>query len=88
MGTAVFTNGEFWIMGGETSTGPGATADGVYSRVDVYNPTTDTWRSGPAMPTARHGIFPVLNGTQIHVAGGGVKAGFSSSTVHEVLAPV
>ena len=78
MGTAVFTNGEFWVMGGETITGAGATADGVYSRVDVYNPTTNSWRSGPAMPTARHGIFPVLDGTQIHVAGGGVKAGFSS----------
>jgi N-acetylneuraminic acid mutarotase len=88
MGTAVFTNGEFWVIGGETLTGAGATADGVYSRVDVYNSTTNTWRSGPAMPTARHGIFPVVDGTQIHVAGGGVKAGFSSSTVHEVLKPV
>jgi N-acetylneuraminic acid mutarotase len=88
MGTAVFTNGEFWIMGGETSTGAGATADGVYSRVDVYKPTTNTWRAGAAMPTARHGIFPVLDGTRIHVAGGGVKAGMSSSSVHEVLAPV
>jgi N-acetylneuraminic acid mutarotase len=88
MGTAVFTNGEFWVMGGETSTGAGATTDGVYNRVDVYNPTTNTWRSGPPMPTARHGIYPVLNGTQIHVAGGGVKSGFSSSTVHEVLKPV
>ncbi len=88
MGTAVFTNGEFWVMGGETSTGAGATADGVYNRVDVYNPTTNTWRAGPPMPTARHGIFPVLDGTRIRVAGGGVRAGFSSSTVHEVLAPV
>ena len=85
MGTAVFAHGEFWIMGGETLDGPGATADHVYSRVDVYNPTTNSWRAGPAMPTARHGIFPVLDGTRIHLAGGGVQAGHSSSTVHEVL---
>jgi N-acetylneuraminic acid mutarotase/glucose/arabinose dehydrogenase len=85
MGTAVFANGEFWVMGGETLDGPGATADHVYDRVDVYNPATNSWRTGPAMPTARHGIFPVLDGTRIHVAGGGVKAGGSSSTVHEVL---
>jgi N-acetylneuraminic acid mutarotase len=85
MGTAVYIEGEFWVMGGETLDGPGATADGVYNRVDVYNPITNTWRAGPAMPTARHGIFPVLDGTRIHVAGGGVKSGFSSSTVHEVL---
>jgi N-acetylneuraminic acid mutarotase len=84
MGTAVFANGEFWVMGGETHDGAGATADGVYDRVDAYNPTTNTWRSGPPMPTARHGIFPVLDGTEIHVVGGGVKAGYSSTTVHEV----
>lgn len=85
MGTAVFANGEFWVMGGETLNGPGATAGHVYGRVDIYDPATNSWRAGPAMPTARHGIFPVLDGTQIHVAGGGVEAGDSSSTVHEVL---
>ncbi len=85
MGTAVFANGEFWVMGGETLDGPGATANDVYKRVDVYNPTSNSWRAGPALPTARHGIFPVLDGTQIHVVGGGVKAGYSSSAVHEVL---
>jgi N-acetylneuraminic acid mutarotase len=85
MGTAVFANGEFWVMGGETLDGPGATADHVYNRVDIYNPVTNSWQSGPPMPTARHGIYPVLDGTRIHVAGGGVEAGDSSSTVHEVL---
>ncbi len=85
MGTAVFADGEFWVMGGETVDGPGATADNVYDRVDVYNPLTNAWRAGPPMPTARHGIFPVLDGTRIHLAGGGVQAGDSSSTAHEVL---
>ena len=85
MGTAVFANGEFWVMGGETLDGPGATADHVYDRVDVYNPTTNSWHAGPSMPTARHGIFPVLDGNRIDVAGGGVESGDSSSTAHEVL---
>jgi N-acetylneuraminic acid mutarotase len=85
MGTAVYANGDFWVMGGETLDGAGATPNHVYNRVDVYNPTTDRWWAGPPMPTARHGIFPVLDGTQIHVAGGGVASGDSSSAVHEVL---
>jgi hypothetical protein len=85
MGTAVFADGEFWVMGGETLDGSGATADHVYGRVDIYDPTANSWRAGPAMPTPRHGIFPVLDGDRIDVAGGGVEAGFSSSTVHEVL---
>jgi N-acetylneuraminic acid mutarotase/glucose/arabinose dehydrogenase len=85
MGTAVYANGEFWVMGGETVDGPTATANGVYDRVDIYNPVTNTWRAGPPMPTARHGIFPMLDGTRIHVVGGGVEAGDSTSTVNEVL---
>ncbi len=85
MGTAVFAGGEFWVMGGETLDGSGATAEDVYDRVDVYDPVTNSWRAGPAMPTARHGIFPVLDGSRIDVAAGGVKSGDSSSTVHEVL---
>ncbi|MDW8262792.1 MAG: kelch repeat-containing protein, partial [Phycisphaerales bacterium] len=58
---------------------------GVYKRLDIYDPRTNTWRTGPNLPTARHGIFPVLHGGRIYVPGGGVKAGFSHSTVHEVL---
>lgn len=85
MGTAVFAGGEFWVMGGETLNGAGATANHVYNRVDVYNPTTNTWRRGPDMPTARHGIFPVLDGSRIYVAGGGVESGDSVSNVNEVL---
>lgn len=85
MGTAVFAGGEFWVMGGETLDGSGATAEGVYDRVDVYNPVTNGWRAGPPMLTAEHGIFPVLDGNRIHVAGGGVHSGGSESTVHEVL---
>ena len=36
------------------------------------------------MLTARHGIYPVLDGDRIYVAGGGVTAGASSSALLEV----
>jgi N-acetylneuraminic acid mutarotase len=85
MGKAVFTGGELYVIGGETQTGAGATSRNVYQRVDIYNPQTNSWRLGTPMPTARHGIFPVLLGNRITVAGGGVQAGFSSSSIVETL---
>ena len=87
MGRAVFHEGEFYIFGGETSNGAGATSNNVYNRVDIYNPTTNTWRQGAPLPTARHGIFPLHIGGRIYVAGGGTTAGFSSSTKLEVYNP-
>ena len=80
MGKAVYFGGEFYVMGGETEDGEGATPDRVYSRVDIYDPVADTWRQGAPMPTPRHGIFPLLHEGRIYVAGGGVTAGVSSST--------
>ena len=82
MGKAVFYNGEIYVIGGETSTGSGATADKVYNRVDIYNVATNTWRLGAPMPTARHGIFPVLSGTSIFVAGGGIRFVATAVAMH------
>ncbi|MBA3471521.1 MAG: hypothetical protein H0T53_17945, partial [Herpetosiphonaceae bacterium] len=87
MGRAVYHNGEMYVLGGETQSGAGATPQNVYRRVDIYNPTTNTWRFGTAMPTARHGIFPLLIGGRIYVGGGGIQAGGSSSAVMEVYNP-
>jgi N-acetylneuraminic acid mutarotase len=84
MGKAVFFNGEFYIMGGETFTGSGATPQRVYNRVDIYSPVSNAWREGAPMLTARHGIYPVLDDIRIYVAGGGVVAGASSSSLLEV----
>ncbi len=83
--TAPFYNGEFYVIGGETKDGTGATANNVYDRVDIYNPSTNNWRQGPSMLTARHGMSPVLAGNRIFIAGGGVVAGKSSSSLLEVL---
>ncbi|MCU1438310.1 MAG: Kelch repeat-containing protein [Naasia sp.] len=85
MGKAVFAGGELYVIGGETQTGAGATSRRVYARVDVYNPQTNSWRLSTPMPTARHGIFPVLLGNRITVAGGGVQAGFSASSIVQTL---
>ena len=84
-GRAVFFHGEFYVIGGETTAaGNGQVSGNVYDRVDVYNPVAKQWRTETALPTARHGIFPVVANGQILVAGGGVRAGFSASAVMEM----
>lgn len=85
MGKAVYLGGEFYVFGGETiDGGGGATAQGVYARVDVYDPVANAWRLDRPMPTARHGIFPVRVHGSVYVAGGGTSAGFAASPLLEV----
>jgi N-acetylneuraminic acid mutarotase len=85
MGKAAFYCNEFYVMGGETTaSGTGQVAGNVYNRVDVYNPTSQTWRLEAAMPTALHGISPVVADGKIFVAGGGVQAGQSTSTTFQI----
>ena len=84
MGKAVYYNGDFYVMGGETANGAGATANGVYNRVDIYNVASNTWRLGTPMPTARHGIFPVLYGNRIYVADGGIINSVSITSLLEI----
>jgi len=77
MGKAGFCGNEFYVVGGENTTS-------VYNRVDVYNPTAQTWRLETAMPIALHGISPVVTDGKIFVAGGGVQAGQSTSTSFQI----
>jgi len=87
MGKAAYYGNEFYVMGGETtSQGTGQVAGNVYNRVDVYNPPTNTWRLESVMPTARHGISPVVADGKILVGGGGLESGHSNSTVFEIFA--
>ncbi|MEO5799590.1 MAG: kelch repeat-containing protein [Gemmatimonadales bacterium] len=86
-GKAAWLDGEFWIMGGETLSGAGATKQGTYARVDIYDPARNQWRVGAALPTPRHGIFPLSYGGMIFVAGGGTMAAGSESNVLEILWP-
>lgn len=85
MGKAVFHGGEFYVMGGETKDGAGATRKHVYTRVDIYDPRANHWRTGPALPTGRHGIFPLVVDGAIYVAGGGIKSGLSRTALLEIL---
>jgi len=87
MGKAVYLQGEFYVFGGETLDGPGATEDNVYARVDIYDPRRNAWRAGTPMPVARHGVFPVAVAGRIFVAGGGVKAANSQSQTFDVYTP-
>lgn len=87
MGKAVRLGDYLYVFGGETLTGPGATADGVYDRVDVFSLSTNRWFTDAAMPTARHGIFPIDVDRRIYVAAGGVRFGGSASAVLEVFNP-
>jgi hypothetical protein len=85
MGKAPYYGGEFYVMGGETTNqGTGQVAGNVYNRVDVYNPVSRTWRLETPMPTARHGIFPVVADGEILVAGGGNHSSISASNVFEI----
>lgn len=85
MGKGVYANGEVYVIGGETKTGAGATAQKVYKRVDVYNPVTRTWRRAPDMPTGRHGIFPLLHNNRIYVAMGCPVAEGGETAILEIL---
>jgi N-acetylneuraminic acid mutarotase len=87
MGKAVFLDGEFWVFGGETLDGEGASTTGVYDRVDIYDPIARRWRAGPPLRTGMHGIFPVIDDGRILIAGGGDRAGHSVTTRFEVLRP-
>ena len=86
-GKAVFYDGKFSVIGGETVNGAGAPAQHVYNRVDIYDPALNSWSLGATMPTARHGIFPISALGRIYVAGGGTQAGFSSSAKFEIYTP-
>jgi N-acetylneuraminic acid mutarotase len=87
MGKAVYLAGSFYVFGGETHDGPGATAQGVYARVDIYDVQRNTWRRGRDMPLPRHGIFPVEAGGRIFLAGGGTAAGRSASSAFDYYTP-
>lgn len=87
MGRAVFRDGEFFVMGGESKDGVGANLLGTYDRVDVYDTELGIWRTDALMPTARQGMYPVLlDDDTIAVAGGGLTPGGAMSDVFETLA--
>ena len=71
-GTVV--GGELWVMGGFNS----ATLT-VTRQVDIYDPATNTWRAGPALPGAETHIGVVTVGNDVIVVGG-FSGNFSLTT--------
>jgi N-acetylneuraminic acid mutarotase len=62
---AVTLNGEMWVLGG------GRTAPNPSSSVEIYNPGSNSWRTGPAFTTARRNFPADSNGTdRIWLVGG------------------
>jgi N-acetylneuraminic acid mutarotase len=65
----VVVDDELWVLGGFTS------ADlQVTGSVDIYDPTADAWRPGPALPGAQTHIAVVTLGGDVIVGGGFVGA--------------
>ena len=87
MGRAIYIDGEFWVIGGETLSGDGASREGTYGRVDIFDPLSASWRRGPDLGESRHGVFPVFHNGQVYVVGGGTQSGFSSSDIVEIIRP-
>jgi len=84
MGKSIYLRGEFYVFGGETLNDPDANpGTNVYSRVDVYDPVTNTWRLEAPMLPGRHGIYPVLFQGLVFLPAGGTQAAFSQSNVFD-----
>jgi non-specific serine/threonine protein kinase len=80
--SAVAYQDEIWVLGGRWS------GVGELNSVEIYNPTTGTWRAGPSLNVARAGFAAALVGESIMVAGGEVIInGSETLTSLEILAP-
>jgi hypothetical protein len=61
---AAALDGELWVVGGLADDGA------VVTRVQVYDPATDTWREGPALPAPLHHAAVVATTDTLMVVGG------------------
>ena len=80
--SAVPYQGEIWAIAGRWS---GA---GELSSVEIYNPVSQTWRSGPDLEIPRGGFAAAVVGDEIYVAGGEViMSGRTSLASLEIYSP-
>src|SRR5207249_4017624 len=66
-----------YVFGGETP-------NRVHGEVEAYNPSSNTWRRLPDMPTPRHGIWGSVIGRTIYLPGGATEPAFGATDVNEV----
>jgi N-acetylneuraminic acid mutarotase len=62
-------NGRIYLTGGQIFK-PATRTTGTLNTVEVYDPPTATWRSGPKLPARRFYHVSVTSGAQILVVGG------------------
>jgi non-specific serine/threonine protein kinase len=75
-----FVDGKIVVAGGEAFN-PTRT----FPQVEVYEPSSNTWRRAPDLPTPRHGLSVQGIGSTLFVIGGGPTAGLSVSPQNETL---
>ncbi len=84
-GAALSAGGTVLYAGGLTATGASGTATAT---TEVFNPASDTWSNGPALPLAVAGeVVAPLSGSQVLVAGGETGASGELSVLAEVYSP-
>lgn len=75
-------DGKIYVIGG--STGWGWEDERRMDRVDIYDPTTDTWEQGSKMPTRRDAYLGGVVKDRIYVIGGyGHPGGHVLTTIEE-----
>ncbi len=77
---AVVIDGEIWLIGGFVGNHGGPSTD----TIQIYNPTSNSWRYGPSLPEAHASGAAVLLGRKIHVIGG-LKSDRSSMNDHHMV---
>ena len=80
---AVVLGDEIVVVGGLIEVGVGRT--GVTPTVEAYSPETDTWRTLPDLPEARHHGMAAAVGEQVFFMGGSTAAGDTSAGVWELV---
>lgn len=77
---AVALDGSLFVVGGRR--------EGQNLAVlEVFDPASGEWRSGPDMPTARSGLAAAVAGGEIHVFGGEDLQGGGTFDTHEIFDP-
>jgi subtilisin family serine protease/glutamine cyclotransferase len=72
-------DGKIYTIGGKSN--PADNHTPFYSIVEVYDPETDTWETGPTMPMARGEMEAALCGNGIYVIGGTVGSYLATNEV-------